>query len=56
MEWRDEGVVIGVRPHGETSAIAEILTAEHGRCLGMVRGGRGRQMRPILQPDRKSVV
>jgi DNA repair protein RecO (recombination protein O) len=50
MEWRDEGVVIGVRAHGETSAIAEILTAEHGRCLGIVRGGRGRQMRPILQP------
>ena len=50
MEWRDEGVVIGVRPHGETSAIAEILTAEHGRCLGMVRGGRSRQMRPVLQP------
>ena len=49
MEWRDEGVVIGVRPHGETSAIAEILTAEHGRCLGMVRGGRSRQMRPVLQ-------
>ena len=50
MEWRDEGVIIGVRSHGETSAIVEMLTAEHGRCLGMVRGGRGRQMRPILQP------
>jgi DNA repair protein RecO (recombination protein O) len=50
MEWRDEGVVIGVRSHGETSAIAEILTAEHGRCLGMVRGGRSRHMRPVLQP------
>jgi DNA repair protein RecO (recombination protein O) len=50
MEWCDEGVVIGVRSHGETSAIAEILTAEHGRCLGMVRGGRSRHMRPVLQP------
>ena len=50
MEWRDEGVIIGVRGHGETSAIAEILTAEHGRCLGMVRGGRSRSMRPVLQP------
>ena len=49
MEWRDEGVIVGVRAHGETSAIAEILTAEHGRCLGMVRGGRSRQMRPVLQ-------
>ncbi len=56
MEWRDEGVVIGVRAHGETSAIAEILTAEHGRCLGMVRGGRSRQMRPVLQPGNLVMV
>ena len=56
MEWRDEGVVVGVRAHGETSAIAEILTAEHGRCLGMVRGGRSRHMRPVLQPGNLVMV
>jgi DNA repair protein RecO (recombination protein O) len=56
MEWCDEGVVIGVRSHGETSAIAEILTAEHGRCLGMVRGGRSRHMRPVLQPGNLVMV
>ena len=50
MEWRDEGVILSVRRHGETSAIAEILTAEHGRCLGLVRGGRSRTQRPVLQP------
>lgn len=50
MEWRDEGVILAVRRHGETSAIAEVLTAEHGRCLGLVRGGRSRMLRPILQP------
>lgn len=50
MEWRDEGVILAVRRHGETSAIAEILTAEHGRCLGLVRGGRSRHQRPVLQP------
>ncbi len=50
MEWRDEGIILAVRPHGETSAIAEILTADHGRCLGLVRGGRGRRLRPLLQP------
>ena len=49
MEWRDEGVILSVRRHGETSAIAEILTAEHGRCLGLVRGGRSRIQRPVLQ-------
>ena len=49
MEWCDEGVILSVRRHGETSAIAEILTAAHGRCLGLVRGGRSRTMRPVLQ-------
>lgn len=50
MEWRDEGVILAVRRHGETSAIAEILTSAHGRCLGLVRGGRSRIQRPVLQP------
>ena len=50
MEWRDHGVILSVRRHGETSAIAEILTPEHGRCLGLVRGGRSRIQRPVLQP------
>lgn len=49
MEWRDEGVILSVRRHGETSAIAEILTAEHGRTMGLVRGGRSKQQRPVLQ-------
>ncbi len=49
MEWRDEGVILAVRSHGETSAIAEIFSVEHGRCLGLVRGGRSRHMRPVLQ-------
>ena len=50
MEWRDEGIVIAVRRHGETSAIAELLTGQHGRCMGLVRGGRSRMQRPMLQP------
>lgn len=49
MEWRDEGIVISVRRHGETSAIAELLTEKHGRFLGLVRGGRSRMLRPVLQ-------
>lgn len=49
MEWRDEGVILSVRRHGETSAIAEILTAGHGRVMGLVRGGRSRAQRPVLQ-------
>lgn len=49
MEWRDEGVILSVRRHGETSAIAEILSAQHGRVMGLVRGGRSKQQRPVLQ-------
>jgi DNA repair protein RecO (recombination protein O) len=49
MEWQDEGVVLGVRPHGETSAIVEVLTRDHGRHLGLVMGGRSRRLRPVLQ-------
>jgi DNA repair protein RecO (recombination protein O) len=50
MEWIDEGIVIGVRRHGETSAIVELMTPAHGRHLGLVRGGVSRRMRPYLQP------
>jgi DNA repair protein RecO (recombination protein O) len=50
MEWTDEGIVLGVRRHGESSAIAELLTRGHGRHLGLVRGGSGSRMRPLLQP------
>ena len=50
MEWTDEGVVLSVRPHGETAAVAEVFSHMHGRHLGLVHGGRGRLKRPILQP------
>ena len=50
MEWRDEGLVIGVRKHGETSVILELMTSERGRHLGVVPGGRSRRLRPLLQP------
>ncbi len=50
MQWSEEGIVLGARRHGETSVILELLTARHGRSLGLVRGGRSRTMRPVLQP------
>ena len=50
MEWRDEGIVIGVRRHGETSAVVEAMTRTHGRHLGLVRGGRSARMQSALQP------
>jgi len=53
MEWTDEGIVLGVRRHGEASVIAELMTRGHGRHLGLVRGGAGTRMRPILQPGNR---
>jgi DNA repair protein RecO (recombination protein O) len=49
MEWSDEGVVLGVRPHGETAAIVDLFTRAHGRHSGLVHGGRSRRLRPVLQ-------
>ena len=50
MEWRDHGILLTVRRHGETSAIIEVYTQSHGRHAGVVRGGTGRKIAPILQP------
>ncbi len=53
MEWRDEAIILGVRRHGETSAIVEVMTRKRGRHLGLVRGGRSRRMQPLLQPGNR---
>lgn len=50
MEWTDSGYVLGVRRHGESSVILEAMTRDHGRHLGLVRGGRSRMLQPVLQP------
>lgn len=50
MEWRDEGVLLSVRRHGETAAIIEALTARHGKHAGVVRGGGSRKMAATLEP------
>jgi DNA repair protein RecO (recombination protein O) len=50
MDWQDEGALLSVRRHGETSAIIEVFTATHGRHAGVVRGGTSRKIAPVLQP------
>lgn len=50
MEWRDEGVILAARRHGETSVILDVLTKTHGRHAGVVRGGASRKQAPVLQP------
>lgn len=50
MEWRDEGILLWVRRHGESNVIIEALTVEHGRHAGLVRGGASKANAAILQP------
>ena len=49
MEWRDEALVIGVRRLGEGDVILEVMTRDHGRHLGVVKGGRSKRLQPALQ-------
>src|SRR3954469_23730677 len=50
MEWHDDAIVLSSRAHGESGAILELLTREHGRHAGLVRGGASRRIKPNLQP------
>lgn len=56
MQWSDTGIVLSARRHGETSAIVHLLTAEHGRHGGLVRGAFGRGKRGVLQPGNEVMV
>jgi DNA repair protein RecO (recombination protein O) len=50
MQWNDVGFVIAARRHGESGLIVELLTREHGRHLGLARGGQSPRARAVLQP------
>lgn len=53
MDWQDDGIILSVRKHGESSAIVNVLTRTHGRHAGLVRGGSGKRLSGILQPGNK---
>jgi DNA repair protein RecO (recombination protein O) len=50
MEWSDEAIVLSSRRHGETGLVLELLTRDHGRHAGLVRGGTSRRVKPVLEP------
>lgn len=56
MEWTDEAYVLAARAHGETGAIVELLTENHGRWAAHVAGGASRKMRPFLQPGARVIA
>ena len=49
MDWRDRGFVLSARALGERDAVLSLFTREHGRHPGLVRGGAGRRLSPLLQ-------
>lgn len=50
MEWADQGLVLSARRHGENATVVNLLTYEHGRHAGLVRGGQGTKARGLYQP------
>ena len=49
MNWSDEGIVLSARKHGESAAIVTLMTRDHGRHAGLVRGGAGSSARGLYQ-------
>ena len=43
MDWSDDAIILSVRPHGESARILDVLSREHGRHAGLVRGGASRK-------------
>ena len=50
MQWSDEGIILSVRPHGETAAVAEIFTRAHGRHSASCMAGARASSVPCCRP------
>jgi len=50
MQWRDEGIILSVRKQGESSALVELFTHEHGRHGGLVKGAFSKTNRSMYLP------
>jgi DNA repair protein RecO (recombination protein O) len=53
MEWTDEGFVLSARRHGEGDLVLSLLTREHGRHAGLVKGGAGRRSAGLYEPGNR---
>jgi len=49
MEWEAPAVVLEARPLGEADLLVTVMTGEHGRHLGLARGGQSRRQAPLWQ-------
>lgn len=50
MRIATNAIVCTLLAHGEHAVVGRFLTAGHGLVAGYVHGGRGRRLRPVLQP------
>lgn len=48
--WRDQGIVLSARSHGESGAIVALLTESGGRHVGYLHGGQASAKRAMIQP------
>ncbi|MGH6957338.1 MAG: DNA repair protein RecO [Caulobacteraceae bacterium] len=56
MEFEDDAFVLSARPHGETGAIVELITARRGKYAAHVAGAASRRMKPALQAGARVTV
>ena len=50
MDWTDQAFVLGARRHGESSAVVQLLTLEHGRHAGLINGHVSISKRGLTEP------
>ena len=50
MDWRDDAFVLTAQRFGEGDAVLDVLTRDHGRHLGLEKGGMSKTRRADLQP------
>ncbi|HEY3916769.1 MAG TPA: DNA repair protein RecO [Stellaceae bacterium] len=56
MQWADEGIVLQARRHGERALIVQLLTREHGRHAGLLRGGQSPRSRAAWQIGNRMTI
>ncbi len=56
MDWQDVGFVLSASRFGDTDAVLEVLTENHGRHMGLVKGGLSKTRRAMLQPGNQVSV
>jgi DNA repair protein RecO (recombination protein O) len=56
MYWTDEGIILGVKAHGENSAVVTVLTLGHGLTKGYMRGAFDKRSRATVQTGNRVAV